>query len=490
MSKITAPVSMNVKPAPPVKPLINIGCLMDVPTGNFELGLNGEAILNGGLGSFTGIVGAGDLGKSTIAHYRNIVACYRISPVSAITIYDTELNMNQYRLLKFIDTLTEEDGQSWAESGKWLITDPSMYSGDEWFDDFKEFMENKRKNKDFIVTTPFKDHKGEDGKYKAMKMAIPTFALIDSLSNFQTKDTTKMRDTNSLGDSGANMIAMTQNRQRDRVINETHHLSASSSTYTTMIGHIGEKIQMDPYAPNFRALATLKQNIKIKGVPPNFTFFTMSCWMLVGSSSLQNSDKTVLYPKDSNDKTPDDKDLNLVTLLQLRSKTGPSNITIGVILSKKEGILSTLSEFHFLKTSGRFGLPGNDQRYACALLPEESLQRTTVRGKIDSNPKLRRAINICSELLQMRVFWSGTLSPDLLCTPEELYEDIKNLGYDWDMILSHTRGWWTIEGEHQDSLFLSSMDLLRMRKGLYHPYWLEDDKKTIKKNYLKHLKVD
>jgi hypothetical protein len=23
------------------------------------------------------------------------------------------------------------------------------------------------------------------------------------------------------------------------------------------------------------------------------------------------------------------------------------------------------------------------------------------------------------------------------------------------------------------------MDLLRMRKGLYHPYWLADDKKTI-----------
>ena len=56
------------------------------------------------------------------------------------------------------------------------------------------------------------------------------------------------------------------------------------------------------------------------------------------------------------------------------------------------------------------------------------------------------------------------------------------------MILSHTRGWWTIEGMHKDTLFLSTMDLLKMRKGLYHPYWLKDDKKTIKSEYAKHLK--
>ena len=484
------PIQMNVKPTPPVKPLINIGALGDIPTGNYEEGLHGESILNGGLGSFTGIVGAGNLGKSTYAHYRDITACYRMGEFSTISNYDTELNINEWKLLKYIERVIDSDPNQWVDSGRWVVTDGSVHSGDDWFDRFKEFMDTKSKTKDYQIATPFKDRPDENGKVKNMKMTYPTFALIDSLSNFQTKDTIKMRDDNSLGESGANMIAMNQNRQRDRVINETHYMAPSSSTYTTLTGHIGEKIQMDPYAPNFKQLAGLKSNLKIKGIPPNFTFLTMSCWWVIGSSALQNTDKTVLYPVDSNDSIKDDKDLQLVSLYQLRSKTGPTDIVINVILSKREGILPTLSEFHYLKTSGRFGLPGNDQRYACALLPDEQLQRTTIRSKIDSSPKLRRAINICSELCQIIQYWKGLVDPDLICTPEVLYEDIKKLGYDWDMILSHTRGWWTVEGQHLDTLFLSTMDLLKMRKGLYHPYWLEDDKKTIKKQYAKHIKTN
>jgi hypothetical protein len=45
--------------------------------------------------------------------------------------------------------------------------------------------------------------------------------------------------------------------------------------------------------------------------------------------------------------------------------------------------------------------------------------------------------------------------------------------------LLNTRGWWTLDNDKQEVPFLSTLDLLRMRKGLYHPYWLAEDKRTI-----------
>jgi hypothetical protein len=82
----------------------------------------------------------------------------------------------------------------------------------------------------------------------------------------------------------------------------------------------------------------------------------------------------------------------------------------------------------------------------------------------------------------MSYLWH-TLQEGLLCTPKELYEDLIKAGYEWDTLLN-TRGWWTHElGEADELPFLSTMDLLRMRKGLYHPYWLEEDKKTLKAEF-------
>ena len=61
---------------------------------------------------------------------------------------------------------------------------------------------------------------------------------------------------------------------------------------------------------------------------------------------------------------------------------------------------------------------------------------------------------------------------DVLCTPDELYADIKALGYDWDRLLD-TRGFWVFKEQEKEyeTRELSTLDLLNMRKGLYHPKW-------------------
>ena len=90
-------------------------------------------------------------------------------------------------------------------------------------------------------------------------------------------------------------------------------------------------------------------------------------------------------------------------------------------------------------------------------------------------------MNITAELLQCKNFYPWVHTEELMCTPKELYEDIKKLGYDWNVLLE-TRGYYTANQYSNKVPFLSVIDLLKMRKGLYHPYFLKDDK-TLKAEY-------
>jgi len=147
--------------------------------------------------------------------------------------------------------------------------------------------------------------------------------------------------------------------------------------------------------------------------------------------------------------------------------------------------MPALSEFHNIKENGRYGIGGNDKYYSLDLLPDVTLSRTTVREKIDNNALLRRALNITSELFQISIYKSEIERIGLLCTPKELYDDLKAQGYDWNMLLQ-TREYWTINQYDNPVPYLSSVDLLKMRKGLYFPYFLNEDK-TVKEQYAKFV---
>ena len=45
----TKMIKPDIKPAPAIKPLFNIGALLDIPTGMWVHGKHGESILLGGL---------------------------------------------------------------------------------------------------------------------------------------------------------------------------------------------------------------------------------------------------------------------------------------------------------------------------------------------------------------------------------------------------------------------------------------------------------
>lgn len=468
---------MEMKPnfvsSNPVKIMINIGALMDIPTGSYILGKHGESILNGGLGFTTGVVGIGNNFKSTITHYMSLSALSRIreSVETTLNTYDTEVNTHEWQLEKLTKRFPNLANLEVFTDGVWQITDKTVYYANQWYEILRDFLKQKKAGADkHGVETPFLNRE----RTQFVKIPVPTFTEVDSFSAFETEDVAKIQDSNQIGDSGGNTIHMRQGLAKMRFLMELPALSGGAYNYTLLTAHVGKEIQMasGPMpAPPTKKLQYLKNGDKLKGVTDQFFFLMTNCWHAYNAAPFINqSTKAPEYPRDGEDNLSGDTDLNIVTLRQLRSKSGPSGYAIELLVSQSEGVMPELSEFHYIKSNERFGISGTMQHYSLDLYPDCKLQRTTIRSKIDSDSKLCRALNITSELLQMKQFWHHV--DDVMCTPKELYDDLKSMGYDWDVLLN-TRGWWTLKNEQHPIPFLSTMDLLRMRKGLYKPYWIK-----------------
>lgn len=483
----------NLVAAPNVKLLINIGALMDIPTGFFVKGIYGETIILGGLGNLTGMTGIGNSFKSTIMHYMMLSAASRLYSTTGECImdtYDTETNIHEERLRALTYSFEAFKERDILNDGTWTITDKTVYPGDKWFEQKKEFMKNKVENAAKLsFETPFLSR----DKVTRLSVIHPTFSEVDSLSQFETTDVGKILDENELGQAGGNTVYMRSGLAKNRLMMELPALAASSYNFTLLSAHLGKEINMasGPYAPPpTKKLQHMNAGDKIKGVSDNFYFLTTAFWQTKSVSKMINRDSngtlTPKYPRDSTDKDVGDCDLNVVSVLLLRSKAGPSGIVLEIVVSQTEGVLPSLTEFHFLKENDNFGFIGNAQNYQLELYPDCKLNRSVIRSKIDNDVKLQRALNITSELCQIKQHNRELVIPSM----KELYDSVKANGYDWDTILGTTRGWWTLNNESHPLYFLSSLDIVKMAKSkdasdYYHPYWLESDCVTVKKQFNK-----
>ena len=460
---------------------INIGCLLDVPTASFITGAKGETVFNGGLGQIVGVVGAGNNFKSTLIHYMMLSAANKIkaSTKTALLTYDTEMNISFNRLEDFLTNFKYLDKDGILGTGEWTIVDKSKTPANEFGDNLFEYMDNKVKDtKDYITLECFIDPYSK----QPMKIPVPTFVEIDSFTEFEAASVTDML-SGDLDNKDTNTYAMKQGNFKTKFLSQLPARCTSSSTYLLVTAHTGDKVEMgQPWETPSKKLQHLKTGDAIKSVGSKFSFLTNTAFQAhTGSAFYNQGTKAPEYPKDPNDVMK--ADLNKVTLTFLRNKTGPSGVNIDVLISQVEGVLPTLTEFHFLRQNKvssadiGYGISGSSKSYSMDLYPNESLSRTTVRSKIDNNPRLARAINITAEMLQLSLFHPAFVSSDIWCTPKELYEDIKKLGYDWDKLLD-TRGYWVPDQYKNEIKYLNTIDLLKMRKGLYHPWWY--DKKSLK----------
>lgn len=457
-----------------LRPAFNVGALLDIPTGAYHIGKDGESILNGGVVGISSVVGPANSFKSVIIMYINFALADRIKDFN-LSIYDSEASLSYSRINQMIQRFPElskivHGNELLApEDIKITLTSAVEMFGDEYFDKLKEILKERSKSKrSTLVETPFLNAKGEN-----VKIQEPHGVVIDSLSEFKISvQDEKIIDKNKIGASGNNILYMREGIAKKQLVTQLPKLCGSNSLLVSLTAHIGDEFELDPYAPKKHKLTHAKRGSKVTGTTKAFEFLNNVVYEIFSSSPLNNKEKKtgVLYPVLASDRDEDCKDLMIVNMVSTRNKSGPSGFSVNLIVSQREGVLGHLSQFHYIKEQNRYGLIGNNTNYQLALLPEVTLSRTTVRGKVDEISNLRRALEITSEMLQLDTLWAS-LPDNLMCSPAELYSDLIAMGYDWEILLN-TRGYWVLEKDAEGLLpFLSTMDLLRMRKSFYRPKW-------------------
>lgn len=460
--------------APPFRPCVNLGCLMDIPTGSILQGVDGHWYYSGGLSHITGIGGRGNTYKSALLIYMLLKALDVFKRCIDGQSRDTEFSQTYQRFQALAHHLPYLSTVDLATYANFMITSQGESSGNEWFAALKErFKAKTDAGKAAIFTTPFINPITST----VIKLPHPTVVGIDSLSMFTTDVSEGILEKNEIGDASANTVYMRASGAKSQMVMQLPQVSARANAQIIMTAHMGDDIQIDPYAPPPKKLAFLKNKLKFKNVPENFTFLTNNLWIVTNVAVEQTKEHLVTYPRDASDKTDGDTDLQRLTVVNLRAKAGPSGFPFDLIISQREGLLVGISEYHFLKANGRYGISGDATRFSLDLYPHQELMRTTIRELISNDALLARALSFTAELYQIKTMKAEFA--DLVMSPKQLYKAIDEAGYDWAKILA-TRGYWVFqEMEAEESLpFLSIVDVLHMAKKDQDSPWMAQFKKA------------
>lgn len=472
--------------APDIRPCYNIGSFFDILSGTLVQGLWGNVFINGGLWSTDAIVGPNNSFKSTLSKHK-LLACMNNYPYSTAITYDTEISgtggSRYNELAVAFPHLKDYDFNEIGEEARWMLNTSADISGEKWWADVKEycnFKSDKKTRDSVMLTTPFKDTRSDS----YLKGFIPTVFELDSLSQFQVSSVTDKFETQELGDKSRNTEFMKSGLVKSQMIREMGTVMAKSGGVCVITAHVGEKIEMDQYNPSMKKFQFQKGNRTVKHVTESFNFLINNLYEVVSAVPLINRNtKLPEFPSKETESLVGDTDLMELTISILRGKGGCTGVTFPLICSQAEGVLEGLSNFWFLKKNN-YGISGNNINYSIDLYPECNLSRTTVRDKIENDPKLARALRLQADLYLAKLGHkkSTLLCPEeRLCSAKELYDDLKAMGYDWDELLD-TISEWKFREDAQEKPTLTIYDLLNMRAGVYKPYWHQEEWKKSKHN--------
>lgn len=464
-------IGENARPQPRLSPYVGGG--MAIPAGYFIRGKYGEDILMGGLASVQGEMGEPNTFKTTIALFTMLEALNTMAysyGISELMIYCSEGTLTIERINMLCDRY---DYLERDELGNIIVDFSSVTkeTPEEWFDGtFANYIKKKKESKDYLVEIEFLREFGTD---KPLKVLLPTGVLLDTITFFNpsTSSDSVMGNVKGKGgvmDKSKNTLGLNDAKFKYNVISGMVPSLLRTNTYGIITAHVGKNVVLDDgmySAKEIQQIGSLTSKEKIQGVPNNYTKITTSLWQMKNGKPLfDDTSKLAKYPKGGDlDKVKEE--LFTVNLKQHRCKDNMSRVNLTLIISQVEGVLPHLSQFHMLREA-KEGFIGNNLSYSLILLPEVNLSRTKVRNTIDTNPKLRRALELTSDYFQMVDYFPLYGQLGLYCGLETLYKDIDNMGYCWDKILTLTRNFWT--PMHYSKLgYLNILNLLKIRVGSY-----------------------
>jgi hypothetical protein len=460
----------TIKEAPRAKMLLPVGGLMDVPTATYTLGPDGNYVCKGGMGPIMGFVGGPNSFKTSISDWMRSMAMGRALTTCDTNDwdYDAENTSNLDRKIYLKMNTGLFDQQELLVGDIYTLTEKTDMYLDEWQRLVIKKANDKASNKRNIeLDFPYFD---KDDK-TPMRGYAPTFGGLDSITLAETKSDAEILMKTDIDDMKARTMYMNSGFSRARLVAALSTLCTKVNHFITITAHVGEmgpQIGVNSKLPPKKKLYAMRVGEKLKGVSDNFIYLVTVCWQSFNVGLLNNSssDRTPRYPKNPMDGKNNNSDLIKVDLGVLRSKIGATTLRILLIMSQKDGVLPELSEYHYTKfTNKGFGYGGSlTTSHWSVFLPSVKIRRTTVRTQLKTTPKLARAVNITSEMSQIYEF-DKYHDVKMVMEPIELYNSIKDKGYDWDLILQ-TRGWHTVNNSANPIPTITTYTLLCIACGI------------------------
>lgn len=459
----------------------NIGAMFDIYSSDPIKGKWGNTLLNGGLWYTTGVVGPNNSFKSTVSKHLLLSVMNNYFMSTGLSL-DTEISgagVERYQsLASHFSKLSQYDFNSLE---RWRIFSNVEVKGDVFWKYLKSYgqMKTSKENvKNNTLTTPMVDSKGN-----YTKALIPTPFEIDSLSQLAITEVDNKYENVSAGHKDRNMEYMGGGRAKSQIMRDMPTTNNHYALQAIMTAHVGQQYDLDPYKPAQKKFQEMKAGKTVKYIPESFSFNTAYLFEIESAVALINQNtKGPEFPRVPGEEYAGNRDLVELQINILRGKTGGTGFKFPLLCSQTDGVLPYLSCYWYLRKN-KYGVNSDNggRTWYCELLPEVSFGRTTTRETIDNNHRLQRALQLTADLHMMQAApgIAGKFPPELVCTPKELYEDIKTLGYDWEELLD-TIGEWCFREEQQLKPTLTIHDLLNMRAGLYKPYWHQEEWKKSK----------
>lgn len=439
----------------------NTGSPFDFVTGEFLPSIDGGYINNGGLTYTNAAQGRQEMFKSTSMDAKIIGVMARYPHVELIT-KDTEESKKKARMLRMNDTDTEIDPARMVLYGNEM-------GSEEFIELIKTIRATKLKQaKDLTVETPFIDPKTG----KARRILIPTIVYIDSWSKFRPNPVMESLNKYEASDSALNTIHMFEGKTKNNWVSLFPSWGAQANILFCLTAQIGDTIQMDRYAPTNKVLPNMRATDKILSVGKDFSFMMSTLLQVTKAEPALNNDRNgPLYPEA--DKLTAANEWVRVHSSTVRCKNNGSGMPMSELLSKANGPNNALTCYDYMRDNKYYGLPGNMQHHTVALYPDgPTVGRTTVRAKLDTDYKLRRAVEISANLLYIQSNWTVNKDAHLfMMRPEDLLDKLLSSGYAMSEILE-SRGYWTYN-KQDPRQYLSLLDILYIAGGMYKPKWLQ-----------------
>jgi hypothetical protein len=457
----------QVETIPTIKPMFNVGGRFDLITGKWVTMKDGSSVINGGLSQYFAVSGPANSYKSTVLQFFKAQAmdklCHLAVP-SALT-YDTENTYDYSHLSEIISSTDELKHTNVITDSLWMVVSKNLQMLDEFWKTLTDWMAELAKGRRKLLSTPMYDVRKRDD----FKMPFPPFVSIDSVSEAESTNVEKKNKKLSIGDKKARMYFMDTGFDKARVLTMLGPMAMRAGAFIQLTSHLGDKNAISGDIPT-KELTDMPVGKILKGVPDKFRYLLINIFLTKTAVVSKTDANTIRFPITRASKSDKPGDLQTVVTTLVRSKSSISGGVVKAYVSQTYGLQPTLTELMALKEEcNGFGIIGNNTTYAMAIYPEVKMMRTTLRELIASDPKLRRAICITSEMEQTFSRYLFT-DAEQVCTPEQLYNDLIEMGYDWDKILQ-SRGWWTLEDDKHPIPRLTTMDLLNIRIGKYKAPW-------------------